>query len=48
MDGLLGLIIALVVFAGFIFLVSRKAVFIMIFGACVVAVAILAYVGVVG
>lgn len=48
MDGLLGLIIALLVFAGIIFVTSRKAKYIMALGVVLVVFAALLFFGVVG
>ncbi len=46
MDGLLGLIIALLVFAGIIWLAGRSARSIMIIGVGLIVLAVLAYLGV--
>lgn len=46
MDGLLGLIIALIVFAGIIWLAGRSARSIMVIGIGLIVLAILAYLGV--
>ncbi len=48
MDGLLGLIIALLVFAGIIFLASRMAGRMMVIGICLAALAVLVFLGVFG
>ncbi len=48
MDGLLGLIIALLVFAGIIFLASRTARRILIVGILLIALAALIFLGVIG
>lgn len=48
MDGLLGLIIALLVFAAIIFVVSRRALSLMILGIGLVAFAALVYFEVIG
>jgi hypothetical protein len=48
MDGLLGLIIALLVFAGIIFLASRTARKIVIVGILLIAIAALVFFGVIG